>query len=371
MPDIIVTFDFGYTWNSDLDAPMSSEYDLGTLVLHELTHGLGFTGLTDAAGNSRIAPFGNPGVFTDLTNALVRTTDNFYFWNAGFTFVGTSDDLSSNKVAFGGTYATAANGGVAPRVYAPSPFSDGSSISHWNVVSFADQIMKPAFSRGSQQLTYGAVDIGYLRDIGYTIEAPATPACPNALMVSEQHTAVLSEIPVVLDEETDLDANGIPDVLEISLFLKSLCSTPYAFHQKARVTYLSNIALIDSEIPALSSVKEFAAVAAAISTEFIGATPLASGAEPLLSVIKHRKGSISVEPFSAWGDADLDGATNLEEFNNAAASGGDYVLVALDPFLDGSEGPDPIPAGNGVALSVLLACLCGFGIRYAARNITA
>ena len=52
-PDGIVLMDFGYAWNSDLGPPTSVEYDLFTVLLHELTHALGFFSMSSHGSATR------------------------------------------------------------------------------------------------------------------------------------------------------------------------------------------------------------------------------------------------------------------------------------------------------------------------------
>jgi hypothetical protein len=141
--DILVTVDFGYTWNSDTGSPSGSEYDLFTVLLHEITHGLGFTSLSSATGISEISE-GNPGAFSNLDDNLTRITEDKDLWNFFARFVGITADLKSNDVGFSGTNSVAANGNAIPKIYAPNPFEDGSSLSHWDLATFPNEIMKPA-----------------------------------------------------------------------------------------------------------------------------------------------------------------------------------------------------------------------------------
>ena len=164
--DIQCTVDFGYTWNSDFGAPTGSEYDLASVLLHEFTHGLGFVSLADANGNSSISG-GSPGVFSFLTDQLMRQTGSLDLWNSSFAFAGSSADLRSNDVYFTGSNATTANGGTNPRIYAPGTFSTGSSLSHWNTTTFPNSVMKHAIAAGTTTREYEPFEIGFLQDIGF------------------------------------------------------------------------------------------------------------------------------------------------------------------------------------------------------------
>lgn len=62
VPDGQDNFDFGYTWNTGLDAPTGSEYDLFSVILHELTHSMGLASGLRSDGKSRINGL-NPGAF--------------------------------------------------------------------------------------------------------------------------------------------------------------------------------------------------------------------------------------------------------------------------------------------------------------------
>lgn len=54
LEDIYCTVDFGYDWYTGTGFPASDEYDLTSVILHELTHGLGFISLLGADGTSVI-----------------------------------------------------------------------------------------------------------------------------------------------------------------------------------------------------------------------------------------------------------------------------------------------------------------------------
>ncbi|MFK8111691.1 MAG: PEP-CTERM sorting domain-containing protein [Rubripirellula sp.] len=194
------TFDFGYNWNSELDAPTPTEFDLFTVSLHEVTHAMGFASLVNADGNSEIDmpggnPGGNPGVFS-VFDTFLELGDGTDLFSAGGSYDGTAADLISDDVFFSGANAVAANGGAPVKMYAPTTFNDGSSISHFNqnfiiptvggAVTgpfFPGTIMSPAVAMGVEKRAYTALDLGVLQDIGWTVSAVPEPSSFLALAI--------------------------------------------------------------------------------------------------------------------------------------------------------------------------------------------
>ncbi len=168
------TFDFGYNWNSETDAPAGSEFDLYTVSLHELTHALGFASLADANGDSQISG-GNPGVYGVFDSFLERGDGTALFsTTGGATFEGTAGDLTSEDVFFDGPNARASNGGQPIKMYAPSPYEPGSSISHIDS-SLGFAVMTPSIAPGVEKRTYSAQDLGILQDVGWTVAPELVP----------------------------------------------------------------------------------------------------------------------------------------------------------------------------------------------------
>jgi len=102
-------FDFGYTWNSENDAPAANEFDLYTVAVHEITHSLGYLSLTGASGNSVFG--GNPGTYS-VSDSFLERGDGTDLFAAGGNFIGNAADLVSDDVFFNGANAMAANGGA-------------------------------------------------------------------------------------------------------------------------------------------------------------------------------------------------------------------------------------------------------------------
>ena len=56
-PEISITVDKGFAWNVGAGDPAPGTADFFSVLLHEMTHGLGFTSLVDADGSSTISPY--------------------------------------------------------------------------------------------------------------------------------------------------------------------------------------------------------------------------------------------------------------------------------------------------------------------------
>ncbi len=174
-PEIRVIANFGYNWNISTSPPAFNQFDFLTVLVHELTHGLGFLSLANSTGASLVGA----SVYSKVDSRIVRITGmKTMFSGTPPTFKGTVADLTSRDLGLNATNATALyDQGVLPGIYAPNPFSLGSSLAHWdtgNIVGGA--IMEHAFPTGLVMREYAPVDLGALRDIGYTGAVEADPA---------------------------------------------------------------------------------------------------------------------------------------------------------------------------------------------------
>ena len=167
--DISATFDFGWTWNSDHTvAPTGGQLDLYSVMLHEMTHGLGVLSLVNAAGVSSLTPNTNPGPFSTMNENMHLGTGGTspLFTNspAPAQFIGVPANLTSNNVFSNATQATAALGSN-PRIFAPGTFSQGSSMSHWDPSVSA--VMNPSIGSGVSKRVFSDFEIAFFRDLGY------------------------------------------------------------------------------------------------------------------------------------------------------------------------------------------------------------
>ena len=188
--DLFLNSSFNWYYGTDGNCP-AGKYDLATVVLHEMCHGFGFVGLAKSENN-----LGSFGLVTDSDFLPIVTSfpfpeleglpgdyDNFMFDVFDNPLTNTilfpnnssilDDAFTSNSIFFEGDYATAGNNGMYPRLYAPNPFSLGSSLVHLDENSYPsgniNDLMTPY--AGTAEVTHdpGPITMGVLRDLGWQV----------------------------------------------------------------------------------------------------------------------------------------------------------------------------------------------------------
>jgi len=172
LADMELTVNFGLNFNSGLGAPAADEYDLYTVLLHQISHGLGLTSLAAADGSSST---GN-GTLT-LFDQLLQTADGTPLWNGDGSFAVTASDLSQGQVVFAGSEAETALGSK-PAVYTPDLFVAGASLSHWDAAIADGAVLAEPIAPGQTQRAWSTFEIAALRDLGYRINTGTTLVFP-------------------------------------------------------------------------------------------------------------------------------------------------------------------------------------------------
>lgn len=168
-----INWNFFHNWGLT-DTVGSDEMDFKSTAMHELLHTFGF--LSFVGENGGDAPWAIFDKFlTDAEgNYLIGLDGVFDPTKVGALTAGT---YNAAGVLFDGSNARAANGGAAVPIYSPDPWEDGSSIAHTDDNSdvTSDSIMNAvAHGYGPDARTLGAIELGILKDIGYT-EVTAVP----------------------------------------------------------------------------------------------------------------------------------------------------------------------------------------------------
>ena len=182
------------------------KFDFVSVVMHEIGHGLGLTGTADVVGTN--GTIGSPPKYTASAIYDVFVVNS----NAKPLFGGFKTKTPELKQALtsGGLFWYGANGvaatpGTAPRLFAPTTWSD-SSVYHLDEETFAagsaDSLMSPMLDDEESQHRVGPVIRGILSDIGWTL-APVAPAYlyfldvpagtqPGELLLTQPKVAVLN-----------------------------------------------------------------------------------------------------------------------------------------------------------------------------------
>jgi hypothetical protein len=152
----------GFYYGTDGNA--GTDIDFVTIVLHEFGHGYGFTDLIDPTTGKWLSDW--PDIYgLQLTEQGVGDFD-------ALTDAQRLTALTSGNVYFNGPNVVAAKGAPV-KIYAPNPYENGSSISHWDPSNTPDLLMEPAYSGPHHDidLTKQA-----FQDLGWTVLPPARVA---------------------------------------------------------------------------------------------------------------------------------------------------------------------------------------------------
>lgn len=169
-PDISSVFNKEIAWyfGTDGETP-DSLYDFVTIALHEIAHGLGFTGffyIDDNQGSYAYNEAGDAAAFDLLVideqnNQLVDTT-LFSIPSTELKDAFTSGSLYANSPS-----AIHRNNGSKPRLYTPQTFDEGSSIYHLNEATHPHDLMTHAIGKAEAVHDPGKLVSGIISDLGW------------------------------------------------------------------------------------------------------------------------------------------------------------------------------------------------------------
>jgi hypothetical protein len=172
-PDIVANFSSGANWYYGTDGKTpAGKYDLVSVVLHELCHGLGFIALNSYNTASKEGSY-TPSTFnTFIENAAgQRLADPTLYPNPS---VSLGSQYTSGALYFNGPLAVAANPLATekrPRLYAPTTYSPGSSISHMDERTYPagdpNSLMTPAIGAAEAIQDPGPLVRAMFADMGW------------------------------------------------------------------------------------------------------------------------------------------------------------------------------------------------------------
>jgi hypothetical protein len=168
------------SWNRRGDgAPTTREYDLKSVFIHEMGHGLGF--LSNDSYDSYLG-FGSIEQPTPF-DAYAQTPDGRRLADLPSPSLELGKALRTSLV-WSGAQGIAANGGAKPILYTPSTYEDGSSISHLDEKTYADnaldRVMTPNLEAGEVFVGPGPLLLAMMADmrakppVGVAVELPTS-----------------------------------------------------------------------------------------------------------------------------------------------------------------------------------------------------
>lgn len=190
-PDIVAEFNSDPTVFSFADGPpAANEYDFETVALHELGHGLGFLGnisVFNKPGAGLVggwdvdAPSGEqrlPFIF-DRRVLRVNPVPSKTLFSLGQDSPGLAQAMTTGDVVFGGPQLTELRpcAPIAPKLYTPATFVEGTSYSHLDEASFgpgsANSLMTPFINEQEVVHDPGPIVLAMLRDMGWQAQRRA------------------------------------------------------------------------------------------------------------------------------------------------------------------------------------------------------
>ena len=173
--EILATFNSDFAnWylGTDGNTP-SDKYDFVSVVLHEIGHGLGFSGSAsvNGLGIGSIGQDGFPYVYDYFTQLGAVLGSGAILGYSGLP-VALGNALTSDQVHWNGANAVAFNNGEAVDLYSPDPWDGGSSYSHFNDGTFdgtPHALMTHAIGTGETIHNPGNIALGLLQDIGWNL----------------------------------------------------------------------------------------------------------------------------------------------------------------------------------------------------------
>ncbi len=171
----------GIPWYTGTGTPGFGEYDLTSVVLHELGHGLGFTGSMASDGST--GSWGSGGSEPDYYDRfVVNGTGQLLisdFPNASAALLA---QLTSDSIFWNGANAIKANSNTRPKLYAPATWSSGSSIAHLDEGTYAagnaNALMTPFLNNGESVHSPGPITLCLFKDLGWSVNASLLTSAP-------------------------------------------------------------------------------------------------------------------------------------------------------------------------------------------------
>ena len=201
--DIRARFNDTTNWYYGLDGnPGPGQHDLVTVVMHEIGHGLGFSGFMrfdDGSAPDECAGVANEGCWGGGTPVSPSIYDRFTEDNNAISLLNTAtypnpslalgSVLLSEDLYFNGTNAIEAAGGVKPKLYAPSSWDQGSSYAHLDENTYVNgdlnSLMTPQLATEEAIHDPGQITLCMFEDMGWKAKCNPNAIWDNGGLTSD------------------------------------------------------------------------------------------------------------------------------------------------------------------------------------------
>lgn len=202
---------------TDGNTPVS-KYDLVTVVIHELCHGLGFFDSMNAENSVGSYGIGKiPVIYDKFVENLIekRLTDTTVFSQNSKDLY---DELVGGQLYFSGPLTRRYLSGGRARLYAPSTWDPGSSVSHLDELrtNQADALMTPYIDYGEAIHDPGNLTLSILGDVGWI----NTRIIPGKVKDTEEPLSEI-ELNAVIRSDSAYNKNMVGIVYSFDGFLTS------------------------------------------------------------------------------------------------------------------------------------------------------
>ena len=344
-PEIVIQVNSAAAWNTRNDGrPSGSEYDLQSVFIHELGHGLGFL-----SGDS-YDPFFGFGSIDQPTpyDAYLQVEDGRRLSDLPSPSQELGRALTSSLV-WSGAKGIAANYGIKPKIYTPKRYESGSSVSHLDEATFAgtgvNSVMTPNLDAGEIFREPGPLLLAMMEDMRIKPPAGIAVGIPNQVRNLQVLVGDSSAI-ITFDPPTNVRS---AQVTSYAIKNSKTGVTSYANSSPVNITGLKNGTSYSFTVSAINS----NGASEPLSSDSI--TPIATWKSSVIDNASDAKylvsSTLNNKPFIAYISSKT-GTLRMATF-----SGGTWKKVVIDG-MGGSAGRTNHKVGGHLSL-----CTTGSGAR--------
>ena len=198
-PEIIIQINSEADWDLDgLGTPTRYEYDLKSVMFHEMAHGLGFLSTSSFIFDRTKGQ--NVGILLQPTpfDAYLQTEDGNRLVDLPSPSFELGQALTS-RLVWSGPEGIKANNGVKPLMYTPTSYEGGSSVSHVDENTFTnsgtDAVMTPNLEAGEVFNEPGPILLAMMKDLRNKPAPGLAVGIPSEVLNAE---ALIADSAVIL-----------------------------------------------------------------------------------------------------------------------------------------------------------------------------